>query len=177
MQLSVFPLLQQLLFVSLKTLDGEGQRKWLPDQTPYPQRAWTHLHNRERVRNEVKAALDTSPTATAIHAELWIQLIEYKHSQKASLADNYLEIYLTSCGGRGGPLPFNHACSANGKGKWFCWFKLMKIHANGVSFCFWLPCIRYHWLPWEIWGMVWDWHGLSRSILLWRLCCTRCRHA
>ncbi len=38
------------------------------------------------------------------------------------------------------------------------------MHANGVSFCFWLLCIRYHWLPWEIWGMVWDWRGLHPPV-------------
>lgn len=33
MQPAVFPLQQQWLFVSMKALDGEGQRKWLSDQT------------------------------------------------------------------------------------------------------------------------------------------------
>ncbi len=38
------------------------------------------------------------------------------------------------------------------------------MHANRVSFCFWLLCIRYRGLLWEIWGMVWDWHGLHPPV-------------
>ncbi len=38
------------------------------------------------------------------------------------------------------------------------------MNANRVSFCFWLLCIRYRGLLWEIWGMVWDWHGLHPPV-------------